>query len=148
MNSTFKKCSCHGISGTCTFSVCHNKLPSFSTLAKKIKQGFDDSCAVKIIGHSRSGWVSDCITDTSLIYTATNDWCQYNPAIGSPGVVGRECSPLPDVENSCNKLCGMCGRPSQRRTVKKVTQCDCQFKFCCEIKCNICTEQRTYYSCS
>lgn len=152
MNSTFKKCSCHGISGSCTFSVCHSELPDFSTLAIRIKQAYDGSCQVKPKGDSRNNFVvvkcDGPITESDLLFTKTNTWCQYEPEIGSVGVVGRECSPHPDAPNSCNKLCGGCKRPSVQKTVEEVTQCDCQFKFCCEINCEICTDERTYFSCS
>lgn len=152
MNSTFKKCRCHGISGSCTFSVCSSELPSFSTLAKKVRQAYNDSCEVKPNGHSRNEWaVSECdhtITETDLLFTKRNTWCQYDPEIGSAGVVGRECSPHPNAPNSCNKLCGGCKRPSQQQSVEEEFQCDCQFKFCCEIKCDTCMEQRTYFTCS
>lgn len=153
MNSTSKKCSCHGISGSCTFSVCHSELPMFSTLAEKMKQAYDASCRAIPNGHSRNDWVAQCAgdhaaTDTDLLYTKGNTWCQHDPEIGSVGIVGRECSPHPSAPNSCNKLCGHCKRGSKQNTVEEITQCDCQFLFCCDIKCETCSERRTYYCCS
>lgn len=151
MNSTFKKCSCHGISGSCTFSVCHSEIPMFSILAKRVKQAYNESCQVIPNGHSRNDWASQCgrpVTDTDLIYTKENSWCLHDPEIGSVGIVGRECSPHPNTPNSCNTVCGRCKRGSQQNSVEEMVQCGCEFHFCCEIKCDTCTVKRTYHSCS
>ena len=154
MNSTEKTCSCHGISGTCTFSLCLDVLPDFSVLATRIKNNYKSSCLVQQLPGSGEELESKCdraYTTNDFIHTVeTVDsfWCQVNPFIGSVGVVGRECnSEDPHAKDSCIKLCGDCGRGSEEVTVINETQCDCTFKFCCDIKCEKCFERRTFFRC-
>ena len=151
MNSTTKNCRCHGISGSCTFSSCHSELPTFSVLAGKIKEAFTDSCRVIPTGHTTNAWVPNCgrsVTDKDLIHTRENDWCKFDEEIGSVGVSGLECSPHPSAPNACSKLCGHCKRGSKEITVMEEKQCGCTFHFCCDIKCEVCPEKRTYFTCS
>ncbi len=152
MNSTEQqKCRCHGISGSCTFSVCHNQLPDFSILARRLKQAYNESCKVVTSAASRVTWKSNCgrtLAETDFVHTTVNNWCEVDPKIGSVGVSGRECSPYPDAPNACIKLCNACGRGSKEHIYEKVSKCDCSFHFCCEIKCKICTEQKTSFRCS
>lgn len=149
MNSTEKTCHCHGISGSCTFSICHSELPSFEQVAASVKRAYDNSCWVTSTGQSQNRWVSQCdrdYTERDLIHRNTGNWCQVNPSAGSVGVVGRECSPHPDAPNSCKKLC--CDRGSEEFAEMQEKKCSCKFLFCCEIECEICTEKRTYFRCT
>ena len=151
MNSTNKTCHCHGISGSCTFSVCHSILPEFSSLAVRIKKMYGESCKVALDGGSRSKLESVCgrpHTESDLIHKDENNWCEVNPEVGSVGVSGRECSAYADAPNSCAKICGACGRGSKEHSYEEVTQCDCSFHFCCEIHCKTCTEKKTSFKCS
>lgn len=149
--SSGKTCHCHGISGSCTLEICHSELPSFDELAKKIKQAYMNSCLVSANGHSRNGWESKCgraITEDSLIHTAEDTWCQDKPEFGSVGVTGRECNPLHGAHGSCDTICTHCNVGSQESQVVIEKQCECKFKFCCEIDCEVCEEKKTFYSCS
>lgn len=152
MNSTEKTCHCHGISGSCTFSICHSELPDFEQVAKNIQKAYENSCRVTSTGQSQNQWVSQCgrdYTATDMIYRDIANWCQVNHFTGSVGVVGRECSPHLDAPNSCKKLCNdQCGRGSKDFVEVQEKQCGCKFLFCCEIHCDMCTEERKYYRCT
>lgn len=139
------------MSGSCTFSTCISELPYFELLAKRLKQAYHDSCRVSSNGHSSNVWVSQCgrpVTPMDLIYRDVNNWCEPDHNTGSLGVVGRECSSYPNDPNSCRKLCGTCGKHSTESRLFQEFQCNCKFLFCCEIKCEMCTEQRTLFRCS
>lgn len=129
-------------------TICLSQLPDFDEIAKKIKLTYSDSCLVSANGHSRNSWVADCFSEASLIHTKEDKWCQFNPAVGSVGVSGRECNPLPNVPDSCDRICTHCGVGSQEEVLVIKKQCGCKFRFCCEIDCETCEETRPYSSCS
>ena len=144
-------CTCHGVSGSCTFQTCHSELPDFSYIADKIKKKYSEACKVTPNSHSENTWVSECghdFTEHDLIYREENDWCVINPSIGSVGVSGRECEVHSDGSNSCENLCTQCGSRPIEQTENIERENKCSFHFCCEIRCTVVKGQKTYHTCS
>ena len=144
-------CTCHGVSGSCTFQTCTSELPDFDYIANKIKEKYTDACKVTPNGHSVNTWISKCDRDFSehdLIYREEINWCIVDPIVGSVGVAGRECVVHSNGTNSCENLCTHCGRRPIEQTVNIEREHECSFHFCCEIRCTVVKGQRTYHTCS
>lgn len=144
-------CKCHGLSGTCTMRTCWRRLSSFRRVGSYLKDRYNG--AIQVIpsndGQSlvpREENISPP-TGLDLFYSeASPDFCTRDLEKGSLGTTGRQCDPhTVGNSNSCDQLC--CGRGYQvkRRVVKY--RCDCEFQWCCDIKCNICKKIMQVYEC-
>lgn len=81
--------------------------------------------------------VSQCqmemvVNRTCTVPPSGDDW---------PGGHEESWPPLP----TCDKAC--CGRGYRLRTRIHTEKCDCQFQFCCSVKCHSCTISSTEYEC-
>lgn len=144
-------CSCHGISGSCTFQTCHSELPEFEIIGEELRKIYDDACEVRSNGRSDNAWISECnreYTNSDLLYRNTYNWCVADASIGAPGVVGRRCDPNTTGTGSCQNICRRCGKTPVPHEEERRTQCRCSFYFCCEIRCSVCVERRTFYECA
>jgi len=65
--------------------------------------------------------------------TPSPDFCEKNKTIGVLGVEGRRCEPNHPT-NNCTTLC--CGRDTNT-VLKEVEIEECEFQWCCSIKCRI-----------
>jgi wingless-type MMTV integration site family protein 6 len=145
-----KKCKCHGLSGSCNLKTCWKKMADFSTVGDRLKDGFDG--AIKVIGSNDgeellpSGDTIKPHNSKDLIYGEDSpNFCCANRRAGSLGTSGRDCDPNSIGVGGCDILC--CGRGYRKyqQTVKE--NCRCVFKWCCEVKCDICTVTKTIYKC-
>ena len=150
-------CRCIGVSGSCTTTVCQYELPNFSDLGKKLREIYNShTCEVTwngIIGErSRFTPSSSCengYNNTDIIYIENSpSYCAKNVHYGSAGTHGRECDPHSSGPNSCNNLCTQCNRGHVQVREQLQENCFCEFVFCCEIRCHVCTKTRAYYVCT
>lgn len=96
------------------------------------------------------------------------DFCEKNSKVGALGTRGRRCLMMPknirsiisnssldsndDDENrrfnsdSCSSLC--CGRGYRTKVVEIAEDCDCQFQWCCSVKCKKCKKKIMEYYCN
>ncbi|XP_072165241.1 protein Wnt-8b-like [Diadema setosum] len=104
------------------------------------------------------------------------DYCFANITIGTKGTAGREClvrdvdindqlvppssslsavtSPAEDsrsslrwMKQSCSRLCRSCGMAVKKTTVTVTTSCNCNFVWCCSVKCDTCRRTVTKRTC-
>ncbi|KAI4493683.1 PREDICTED: protein Wnt-6-like [Polistes canadensis] len=144
------ECKCHGLSGSCSVRTCWRKMPSFREVGNRLKESFDG--AAKVIpsndGHSfiTEGPTIKPPGRFDLIYSEDSpDFCKPNRKTGSLGTVGRRCnSSSPGVEG-CELLC--CGRGYDTRIVKEKVNCQCRFRYCCEVTCETCLVKTTVNTC-
>nr|KAF7425094.1 hypothetical protein H0235_007532 [Vespula pensylvanica] len=144
------ECKCHGLSGSCSVRTCWRKMPSFREVGDRLKESFDG--AAKVIpsndGHSfiTEGPTIKPPGRFDLIYSEDSpDFCKPNRKTGSLGTVGRRCnSSSPGVEG-CELLC--CGRGYDTRIVKEKVNCQCRFRYCCEVTCETCLVKTTVNTC-
>nr|ACC38469.1 Wnt8 [Scaphechinus mirabilis] len=102
-----------------------------------------------------------------LVFLETSpDYCRANMTIGVPGTVGRECFMRGDEEivdplapsstsssggdsssslasskwkkQSCSRLCRSCGMEVRTTRVTVTSSCNCNFVWCCSVKCDTC----------
>lgn len=73
---------------------------------------------------------------TDLVYLQTSpSYCEKNLRLGSLGTQGRECHDA----NSCSVLCCDRGYETIVSTIEE--DCDCQFHWCCEVRCKRCVKK-------
>lgn len=144
------QCICHGLSGSCTMQTCWMKLPKFSEVGSALKDRFDGSVKVIPQNNGNSFMPEPNVKSPEprdLIYTENSpEFCRTNHKIGSIGTVGRECKPYSQEEDGCDLLC--CNRGFNQKTITEITNCNCTFKFCCEVICQTCTEEREVFTCN
>jgi len=81
-----------------------------------------------------------------LIYiNSSPDYCERNEKIGFFGTQNRECKMMAHNLDSCNTLC--CGRGVTAKIETVHEKCNCNFVWCCHIKCEQCSKNVTRYTC-
>ena len=147
-------CKCQGVSGSCTVQTCVIELPEFSVFEERIRELHSRACRVQHNGATgeQSAWSSRCdrtVTNHDLIFNKDSpNYCIRDEYLGIPGVSGRECDPHSNGPNSCDNLCIHCGRTVEEHSERTEEKCECEFIFCCEIRCNTCIADRTFYTCT
>ncbi|KAK7794182.1 hypothetical protein R5R35_000478 [Gryllus longicercus] len=144
-------CKCHGLSGSCTLRTCWRHMPAFREVGDRLKERFDGAAKV-IPNNDGSSFLPDGGSTIKppgrgdLVYSEDSpDFCAPNRKTGSLGTQGRVCNATsPDVEG-CALLC--CHRGYDTRKVSVKVNCECRFKWCCEVTCRTCTERRSISTC-
>ncbi|XP_050084870.1 protein Wnt-3a [Anopheles aquasalis] len=144
------ECKCHGLSGSCTTKTCWMKLPPFAEVGARLKEHFDG--ATKVIarndGHS---FMPDEVaikppTKRDLVYTEdSDDFCEPNGQSGSLGTHGRVCNISSSGIDGCSLMC--CKRGQTHSQVEVRRNCNCSFKWCCEVTCSTCIDIQDVYTC-
>lgn len=144
------ECKCHGLSGSCTVRTCWRKMPSFREIGNRLKESFDG--AAKVIpsndGHNfiTEGTTIKPPSRFDLIYSEeSQDFCISNYETGSLGTQGRQCNSTSQGVEGCELLC--CGRGYDTKIIKEKVNCQCRFKWCCEVTCKSCLEKKTINTC-
>ena len=99
-----------------------------------------------------------------LVYLEKSpNYCHANSTIGTHGTAGRECLRKPRESSellgnagvqvnwehsSCKRLCTKCGLQVIRTKIIVESRCNCQFEWCCSVKCDKCRKEVTRYMCS
>lgn len=144
------ECKCHGLSGSCTVRTCWRKMPPFREVGNRLKESFDG--AAKVIpsndGHSfiTEGPTIKPPGRFDLIYSEDSpDFCKPNRKSGSLGTTSRQCNATSPGVEGCELLC--CGRGYDTRIIKEKVNCQCRFRWCCEVTCNTCLVKKTINTC-
>ena len=145
-------CKCHGLSGSCTLKTCWKKMPMFHYVGSRLKDRFD--AATKVTGtNDGQGGLIPMVSNhkpleaEDLIYTETSpDFCKPNRKYGSLGTKGRECDPFSLGVGGCDNLC--CGNGFKQKKITVFENCNCKFKWCCEVVCQTCIVIKTVYLCN
>lgn len=144
------ECKCHGLSGSCTFSVCLSRMPPFRIIGNRLRERFDG--AVKVIsgndGHSSFTQADTTIKPPAkedLVYTDDSpDFCVTKLNLGVQGVTGRRCNDASAGEDGCAIMC--CGFKSLQQIVEEANE-HCEFVWCCNVTCKTHHVNRTVHVC-
>ncbi|PSN54619.1 Protein Wnt-6, partial [Blattella germanica] len=143
-------CKCHGLSGSCALRTCWRKMPPFRDVGNRLKERFDG--AAKVIpsndGHSfmPEGPTIKPPDRGDLVYSEDSpDFCKPNRKTGSLGTHGRECNATSPGVEGCELLC--CGRGFDTHQKRVKINCECRFKWCCEVTCNTCSIKKVINTC-
>lgn len=145
-------CKCHGVSGSCTSKSCVKIPSSLREIGTALKKMYYDAKKVEPANDKRTGLRLQAAegeshpTKHDLIYMENSpNFCDADNSLGTRGISGRICSKNATEENSCASLC--CGRGYNTQRLKKDTQCQCKFKWCCYVDCKKCTSETWVTSC-
>ncbi|XP_023175127.2 protein Wnt-6 [Drosophila hydei] len=144
------ECKCHGLSGSCTVKTCWLKMPPFREISARLRDRYDGARKVALRNDGNSFMPETPHTKPAnkyqLVYADDSaDFCTANPKTGALGTQDRECNATSSGPDSCDALC--CSRGHKHRVVTEWTNCNCVFKWCCEVTCEKCLEHREVNTC-
>ena len=144
------ECKCHGLSGSCTVKTCWLKMAPFREVGNRLKERFDGASKVIAKNDGKFFMLDNPTlkvpTKKDLVYTEDSpDFCKPNHKTGSLGTQGRECNATSQGVDGCDLLC--CNRGYDHKILKEKTNCNCIFKFCCEVTCSTCIVKRGVNTC-
>ncbi|KAL4220372.1 Protein Wnt-11 [Mactra antiquata] len=145
ISSRTKACKCHGVSGSCSIKTCWPSLADFNKIAETLKHKYGRAIEVK---RKRKKGVSmfapinknvKSIPNDELVYIQKSpDYCSPDRKMGSIGTQGRNCDRDSHDSGGCDIMC--CGRGYDSSDVQIFRRCECKYYWCCEVKCNTCSE--------
>nr|XP_016927971.2 protein Wnt-2 isoform X1 [Drosophila suzukii] len=156
-------CKCHGVSGSCVMKTCWKSLPPFRLIGDKLMQKYQKAKTVQAVKgkrglrlvlsrkkHAGTARAQKPVLDwpkrMELIYLeASPNYCERSLQTGSQGTAGRVCQRTGHGPQSCDLLC--CGRGHNTQHIRRTKQCRCQFRWCCEVRCDECDESYEEFTC-
>ncbi|XP_041973986.1 protein Wnt-11b-like [Aricia agestis] len=124
------KCTCHGVSGSCSVRTCWRSLAPLARAAAALAKEAARAAALRPRRrtHARA----------RLRYvTPSPDYCEPDPAAGSLGTHGRKCNAsLGSAAGGCARLC--CGRGRRAARQSRLERCHCRYHWCCRVDCQLC----------
>ncbi|CAG9108225.1 unnamed protein product [Plutella xylostella] len=126
------KCTCHGVSGSCSVRTCWRSLPPLA------KVGAALAAEAARAGPLRPRRHTGRHVKPRLRYvTPSPDYCERDPAAGSLGTHGRQCNAsLGGAAGGCGRLC--CGRGRRAVRSTRLERCHCKAHWCCRVDCQLC----------
>ncbi|XP_017027837.1 protein Wnt-2 isoform X1 [Drosophila kikkawai] len=156
-------CKCHGVSGSCVMKTCWKSLPPFRLIGDKLMTKYQKAKTVQAVKgkrglrlvlsrkkHTGAARAQKPVLDwpkrMELVYLeASPNYCERSLQSGSQGTGGRICQRNGHGPGSCDLLC--CGRGHNTQHIRRSRQCHCQFRWCCEVKCEECDESYEEFTC-
>jgi hypothetical protein len=166
-------CKCHGVSGSCSVKVCWKVMPEFRVIGNELFRKYSQAMQLKdatiknrvkklkiIVSRRSTGYNDQQVTyrDDLIFIDKSPNFCKRNQELDTPGTSGRMCSletqakKVFDSGNEatpierCDYLC--CGRGYYSKVVETEYDCDCQFQWCCSVKCKKCKRKVVQYFCN
>ncbi|KAF6722500.1 Protein Wnt-2b [Oryzias melastigma] len=144
------KCKCHGVSGSCSLRTCWLAMSDFRLTGDYLHKKYNNAIEVTMNQDGTGFMVADKdfkgSTKNELVYVESSpDYCIKDPKKGTLGTDGRECNKFSRGVDGCEVMC--CGRGYDTMRVKRVTSCDCKFKWCCSVECRVCEDVADVHIC-
>lgn len=141
-------CKCHGVTGNCQIRTCWYQVKNFYDIGDYLKKKYTTALKVRL-GKRRKGKklllkvkANDKPTyqkKDELVYVEDSpSYCRKKERHHSLGTVGRQCNATATNEGSCDKLC--CGRGYKTERKNVIKKCECNFVWCCDVKCKTCSQ--------
>ncbi|XP_077078785.1 wingless-type MMTV integration site family, member 2Bb [Siphateles boraxobius] len=144
------ECKCHGVSGSCTLRTCWLAMSDFRKTGDYLRKKYNGAIEVTMNQDGTGFTVANKdfrkATKNDLVYFETSpDYCLMDKAAGSLGTAGRICNKTSRGTDGCEVMC--CGRGYDTTRVKRITKCECKFKWCCAVECKDCEEAVDIHTC-
>ncbi|CAO1376898.1 unnamed protein product [Diamesa tonsa] len=147
------ECQCHGVSGSCSIKTCWKVLPPFRAIGDALMIKYNKA---RLVAAEKSQTGINLIIKRNkntkepkrmeLVYLQQSpNYCEKDHLLGSLGTHGRKCFKNSTGLDSCSILC--CERGYNTYQIVKTEQCRCKFEWCCNVKCELCTERYEEYTC-
>ena len=126
-------------------------MPSFQEVGEHLKDRFEGASRVKLGKRKHKlrpiSKEMKRPTHQDLVYLEDSPtYCDYDPTKGIMGTRGRMCNRTSEDVDGCKLMC--CGR-GYRTIVRKIEEdCNCQFYWCCEVKCDKCEKEVEQHFCN
>lgn len=156
-----KTCKCHGVSGSCTVKVCWRTMPKMKAIATELRRKYEHAIKVKLnrnktkltrLSRGRRGRKSNKRnsnrrpSSSSLVYAEDSpDFCKPDSRYGILGTHGRSCNKTSSGTAGCSQMC--CGRGYNTVNRLDDVKCNCQFIWCCHVKCDWCKKEWVQHTC-
>lgn len=134
------QCKCHGVSGSCSIKSCWRQMMPFQAVGTFLRKKYLSAIKVTV---DQAGKTLTKINKSkkpsgeALVFLEESpDYCLRGINTGSLGTGGRECNRTSNGLGSCAVLC--CGRGFDTIESDDHSKCDCQFHWCCYVKCKSC----------
>ncbi|KAK4293026.1 hypothetical protein Pmani_034229 [Petrolisthes manimaculis] len=143
------RCKCHGMSGSCEVRTCWKAAPDFRRVGDMLKEKYTRamSAAVEVFGNSANTARKyrpvrrEISPDSPLLFVERSPtYCERDTRLAVVGTTGRYCNRNSTGPDSCDTLC--CGRGYDQRHEVVNRKCQCRFKWCCEVTCKDCFEEK------
>lgn len=146
-----RECKCHGVSGACSVKKCIQRLPDFQKIGSVLMQKYKSAAKVGPDNNGKrlipSHNTLRTFTKYDLLYTDESpQFCDKNSRYGSLGTRGRVCEKDDPGPGGCDVLC--CNRGYTKKVERVKAQCQCIFKYCCNVTCQECIKNVTRYICN
>jgi hypothetical protein len=162
-------CKCHGVSGSCSIKVCWKIMPEFRVIGdelmnkyalaaridtKKPRERIKKLREIVLSRYSRNLNTKPNLKDDLVFISKSPNFCRKNLVHGVIGTNKRLCSSMNSTQlnlsdqarESCEYLC--CGRGFHTQIVEVEEECECQFQWCCSVKCKKCKKKMIQYFCN
>jgi wingless-type MMTV integration site family protein 9 len=151
-NNVERTCKCHGVSGSCSVKTCWNQLAPHHVTGNMLKKKYDS--AVEVVMDTNQAISESHLTRKRLrsrgrrtrpgkkdiVYIDVSpSYCRKGEY--SSGTRARTCQP----DEDCDILC--CGRGYNTRQMYEDKPCYCKVIWCCDVRCQTCTELKDIYTC-
>ncbi|KAG9327921.1 hypothetical protein JZ751_017280 [Albula glossodonta] len=121
-NRCGRTCKCHGVSGSCTLRTCWLAMSDFRKTGDYLRKKYNGAIEVTM-NQDGTGFAE---ANQDFRKATKND-------LSSRGTDG------------CEVMC--CGRGYDTTRVKRITKCECKFKWCCAVECKDCEESVDIHTC-
>ncbi|XP_045503585.1 protein Wnt-11-like [Colias croceus] len=125
------KCTCHGVSGSCSVRTCWRSLAPLQRAAAELAR--EAARAGPLRARRRAARPKPRLR----YVTPSPDYCEPDHAAGSLGTHGRKCNAsLGSAAGGCGRLC--CGRGRRALRHSRLERCRCRYHWCCRVDCQLC----------
>eukprot|EP00794_Sanderia_malayensis_P006754 gene6754-7513_t len=148
LDSMMSVCGCTGVSGSCATKVCRKIMSPFKRVGESLKLLHQRAVKVsaKRRGRKQIREAKNALDDRQLMFfDKSPNYCFPDKAKGVLGTSGRVCNVTSSNMDSCRLLC--CGQGYNIQIKRSVKRCNCKFKWCCNVDCEICESLDKVHTC-